>query len=165
MNIWIAAEFEWKMQRIEHFDDTVNIDSIDEIRKHPAPHLISQFEIEITLTKKCMPTGIELNYKVNESLLFDDAFRPQIYTVKLEKGNFLCPYDAMFSKEDKFTPRFALRLIFDKSPYPPRREWRQPQGAPDAVKMWEWKEFYGRKSAELKKLANRDPWWGKCVVS
>ena len=166
--LWIAAELEWKLKRVDHFDGSVNISSVDQSCKNPTPHVISQFDIEITLTKSCIPSlrsWMKPSYQVNEKLLVDDAFRPKTYSVRLEKGNFLCAYDAMLPKEDEFTPRFALRLVFDKSPYPPRQEWKKPEGAPDAVKMWEWKEFCARESPELKAIANRDPWLGQCVVS
>lgn len=163
---WIAAEFEWKLHSVEHFDGAVDVSRIDKTRKNPTPHVISQFDIEITLGKGYMPSLrsrlIQSTYQINESLLVDDAFRPKIYTVRLEKGNFLSAHDAMLPKEHEFTPRFALRLVFDKSPYPPRMEWKRPEGSPVALKVWEWKEFCARESPELKALAN--PWWGKCVM-
>jgi hypothetical protein len=114
-------------------------------------HLISQFDIELTLTKRRIPKlgNAEMhNYKINESLLTDDAFLPKTYTVRLEKGEFITPYDAMRTEEIPNTPAFALRLVFDKSPYPPRDEWKEPDGAPDAIKFWEWKEFCGRQLPE-----------------
>jgi len=100
---------------------------------------------------------------MNELLLTDDAFLPKTYTISLEKGNFLSPHDASIPFENEFTPRFALRLVFDKSPYPPRHEWKEPDGAPDMVKMWEWKEFCGEESAELKSKS-LFTWGGNCVV-
>lgn len=104
-------------------------------------------------------------WRINESLLTNDAFLPKTYTVRLEEGNFLTPYDLMLPEEDQYTPRFALRLAFDKSPYPPRHEWKEPGGAPDAMKMWEWKDFCGRQSPGLKTQRDRHAWWGNCVVS
>ena len=100
-------------------------------------------------------------WKLNESLLTDEAFKPKTFSVMLEKGNFLTPQDEMLSAEDKYTPRFAFRPEFDRSPYPPRSEWKEPQGAPDAMKMWEWKDFVGRKSPELKTLVHSK---GICVA-
>ncbi|EON68402.1 hypothetical protein W97_07726 [Coniosporium apollinis CBS 100218] len=76
-------------------------------------------------------------YRINESLLTDDAFLPKAYTLSLEKGKFLTPLDAMRTEEIQYTPRFALRLVFDKSPYPPGHEWKELGGAPDAMKLWE----------------------------
>lgn len=165
MNIWIAAEFEWKPQRAESLDQVVDISSIAAI--HTNPHLISQFDIELTLTKRRIPR-IRLpetqKWKINESLLTEEAFLPKTYTIRLEKGNFLTPYDSKLPKEDQYTPRFALRLAFDKSPYPPRHEWKEPGGAPDAMKMWEWKDFCGRQSPALKTQGNKLTLWRNCVV-
>ncbi|KAI9830083.1 MAG: hypothetical protein M1826_005076 [Phylliscum demangeonii] len=165
--VWIAAEFEWKAQSPESFDQVVDVSGIGATRKDPQP--ISQFDIELTLTKRRIPLmrGPDTqSWRMNESLLTADAFLPKTYTVRLEKGNFLTPCDAMFPEdEDQYTPTFALRLVFDKSPYPPRHEWKEPRGGPDATKMWEWKEFCGRPSPDLKTRGDRHAWWRKCVVS
>lgn len=163
-NLSIAAEFEWKSLNPETLDQAVDMSSIDNTRKDP--RLLSQVDIELTLAKRRIPRlrNPEMQeWKMNESLLIDDAFLPKTYGIRLEEGNFLTPSDAMSPKEDKYTPRFALRLAFDKSPYPPRHEWKEPEGAPDAMRMWEWKDFYGRQSAELKRHGDRDTWWGYLV--
>ncbi|KAI9811697.1 MAG: hypothetical protein M1826_003108 [Phylliscum demangeonii] len=165
--IWIAAEFERKSLSPKSLDQVVDVSGIGATRKHPQP--ISQFDIELTLAKRIIPRmrGPETQTRrINESLLTDDVFLPKTYTVRLEKGNFLAPCDAMFPEhEDQYTPRFALRLVFDQSPYPPRHEWKDPSGGPDAMKMWEWKEFCARESADLTKRADRHAWWRNCVVS
>lgn len=144
--IWIAAEFDWKPQ------DAKALEEVRDTRVDP--HILGEFDIDITLTKRRIPRFSQTKVyqrTVNESLLTDEAFLPKRYTIRLEKGNFLWPYDAMKPEsENKATPRFALRLTFDKSPYPPRNEWKEPGGAPDATRMWEWKEFCGRQSPELK---------------
>ncbi|KAI9812546.1 MAG: hypothetical protein M1826_002796 [Phylliscum demangeonii] len=167
--VWIAAEFEWKPQSPESLDQVVDVSGIGPTRKDP-PQPISQFDIELTLAKRRIPSmrGPDAQRRrMNESLLTDDAFLPKTYTVRLERGNFLTPYDAMLppEKEDQYHPRFALRLVFDKSPYPPQHEWKEPGMGPDATKMWEWKEFVGRESADLKMRADRHAWWKDCVVS
>lgn len=41
-------------------------------------------------------------------------------------------------------PTFALRLTFDRAPFPGREEWRRPEGAPDVFEFWEWNIFLGR---------------------
>jgi len=121
----------------------------------------------MTLTTRRLEQPQSARYLINEALLTDDAFLPKTYSLRLEKGNFLTPCDELSSFEDEFTPRFALRLAFDKSPYPPREEWKEPEGAPDAVKMWKWKAFVSRSSPELKLLKkhgdNSTP-WRDCVV-
>jgi len=144
LNVWIAAEFDWKPQSPESLDTVIDISS----NTPNDPHLISQFDIELTLTKRRIPklgTAEMHSYRINESLLTDDAFLPKTYTVRLEKGEFITSYDAMSTEEIPNASTFALRLVFDKSPYPPRDEWKTPEGAPDAIKFWEWKEFCGRR--------------------
>lgn len=81
------------------------------------------------------------DYRLNEELLTEDAFRPKRYHIRLEKGKFRTPYDRVV---DPYTPTFTLRLVFDKSPYPAREEWREAQGAPDQMRFWEWDTFCGR---------------------
>ncbi|KAI9811417.1 MAG: hypothetical protein M1826_003181 [Phylliscum demangeonii] len=105
--MWIAAEFEWKPQSPESLDQVVDVSGIGASRKHPQP--ISQFVIELTLAKSRilrMRGPDAQGWRMNESLLTDDAFLPKTYTVRLEKGNFLTPCDARFpEKENQFTPR------------------------------------------------------------
>lgn len=163
LNVWIAAEFDWKPQSSESLDQVVDISS--DTRKDP--HLIGQFDIELTLTKRRIPKlgHAEMhNYRINESLLSDDAFLPKTYTVRLEKGNFLTSFEALRTEEIQYIPRFALRLVFDKSPYPARYEWKEPEGAPDAMKLWEWKDFCGRQLPEVRMQGVRYAWWKNCVV-
>ena len=165
LNIWIAAEFAWKPHSPASLDQIVDIGGLDGTRRDP--HLIQQFDIEMTLAKRRiarMRRPERQGWRMNESVLTDEAFRPKTYTVRLEKGNFLAPFDAIGQREDQYTPRFALRLAFDPSPYPPRHEWKEPGGAPDALEMWQWKEFCGRSSPELKTQGDRHTLWGNCVV-
>jgi hypothetical protein len=106
---------------------------------------------------------------LNELGLTDDAFRPKSYTIRIEKGNFTEPCHVGYSSS--YTPpRFALRLLFDKSPYPPRSEWRKPEGGPDSGQFWDHIEFVGRISPELEKQGramNDLPLagWHSCAVS
>jgi hypothetical protein len=101
--------------------------------------------------------------------LTDDAFQPKSYSIRIEKGNFTEP--SFVGSESPSRPRYALRLLFDKSPYPPREEWREPEGGPDSGKFWGHKEFVGRDAPELEKLgrATNDPapagGWNSCAVS
>lgn len=160
--VWIAAVFEWEPQDSKLLSQAVDLDN--DTRR--GPNLISQFEIEMTLTKQRSPTypPQECDWRMNASLLSDDAFLPKSYTVKLERGKFITPHDARRAKEIPFTPRYTLRLIFDNSPYPPRHEWKDPVPGPDATKMWEWKEFCGRQ-LPLTEHGDTDAWWSRCVVS
>lgn len=139
LNVWIAAEFDWKQgsNQTPKTSDTTR-DSFDK------PDIVGHADIEMTLTKRRIPRlrGADMErYIINEALLTDDAFLPRTYHLSLEKGVFLAPFDAMQPSDFLYTPRFAYRLSFDKSPYPPRQEWREPEGAPDAFRFWEWKQF------------------------
>lgn len=161
--LWIAAEFEWKLQNIESLDQNVDLKNvIDDARKNH-PRLVGRFTIELTLSKRCFPRLRQSvqGRKCNESLLIDDAFLPKTYTITLEKGFFKTPYDVI---EDEYTQRYALRLVWEPSPYPPREEWKGAQPYSEALKFWEYKIFCGRSSEELRKLAN-GRWWESCVVS
>ncbi len=118
----------------------------------PQPQLLGQFGIELTLTPRRiarMRRPDAQHWRINEALLTDAAFRPKTFALRLEHGHFVTPYDARPPGAQPHTPHFALRLAFDPSPYPPRHEWREPAGAPDAMRMWEWKEFCARPSPEL----------------
>ena len=157
--IFIAAEFEWKAQRPESLEQVIDLNSISGTRRNP--HLISLFDIELTLTKRRTPrlsTPETQPWQINELRLTDDAFLPKRYTIRLEKGNFLAPADNISESKNEFMSRYALRLVFDKSPYPPRHEWKQPEEGPDGLKMWEWKEFVGEELPRLEKRSKLRLW-------
>lgn len=163
MLLWIAAEFEWKIQSIESLDQTVDMGNVVDGARKGHPRLISRFNIELTLAKRCFPRLREnvQGRKFNESLLVEKAFQSKIYTINLEKGIFKTPYDVI---EDENTQRYALRLVWEPSPYPPRDEWKSAQQSVEAFKFWEYKEFCGKNSEELRKLTNRRS-WESCAIS
>lgn len=81
-------------------------------------------DVEITLTKRCLPNISP--EQVIEANLLDAAFQPKTYKVELAKGRFALA-DWLWW-EGKYPPKhsdlwFGLRVIFDKSPYPPLEEW------------------------------------------
>ncbi|TFL04953.1 hypothetical protein BDV98DRAFT_601401 [Pterulicium gracile] len=145
LNVWIAAIFTWSTTTPEIAPGTT---PHDQPSTGGSSHL-SQLPITITLTKDRIPTlgsADMSNYTINEALLTDDAFLPKSYIVSLEKGRFITAFDQLGEpRRLEYTPEYALRLTFDRSPYPPREEWRRPEGAPDAMKFWEWREFCGGK--------------------
>jgi hypothetical protein len=56
----------------------------------------------------------------NEKYPFtEDAYRPQTYTVRLESGHFALPFMVEHYHQTRFpgNAEYALRLVFDKSPY------------------------------------------------
>jgi len=87
--------------------------------------------------------------ELNKQTLTEDAFLPKLYKIKIEKRHFVEPSYIRF--DTKYKARFALRILFDISPYPSRSEWREPQGGPDDGKIWDYKEFVGRISDKLEK--------------
>ncbi|KAE8402365.1 hypothetical protein BDV37DRAFT_284846 [Aspergillus pseudonomiae] len=102
----------------------------------------------MTLTTRRPTTlGDSINRRViNEQLLTDAAFLPKEYTVTLEAGRFLCASDVGGGYSD--SPRYGARLSFDKSPYPPREEWKETGGGVGANRFWEWREFCSRRVPE-----------------
>ncbi|KAE8311249.1 hypothetical protein BDV41DRAFT_578733 [Aspergillus transmontanensis] len=152
--VWIAAEFDWRPQNPEDLSQPIDLPSNPQRR----PSQLTQFNIEITLTKRRMTElGDAVNRLViNEQLLTDAAFLPKEYTVKLENGQFLCASDVGGRYSD--SPRFRTRLVFNKSPYPPREEWKETDGGVDANRFWEWREFCSRRLPKRTGLLSRI--WG-----
>ncbi|RYP10458.1 hypothetical protein DL764_000641 [Monosporascus ibericus] len=149
MPIAICAEIEWRAVNPKSFDD-VNLDIDNGADGGTSSSVAAEFEIEITLTKRRPASwGPKVErLRINEHQLTEDAFVPKTYRVTLERGEFRSREDLSrlsASEMPLWADRFALRLLFDKSPYPPRQEWKQPEGMPDANKVWEWKEFCGRR--------------------
>ncbi|KAI0202314.1 hypothetical protein F4808DRAFT_449720 [Astrocystis sublimbata] len=174
LNYWILAEFEWK----DHPSPGSAVTQSDAPTKNAInqPKLLRQDDIEITLTKRIPKSArrwAEANPSGAESMnknLTDGAYRPKTYTVRLERGNFIQP--AYIGSQNKDMPRYELRLLFDKSPYPPRSEWKDPEGASDEGQFWDIVEFVGcpAKDADAAKRSApmNDPSvssWNSCVIS
>jgi hypothetical protein len=143
-NVWIACDFEFKAK-----DPNAHLQSID-LTSANNSRLLDQFAIELTLQKRRISRfnarpGME--YQINEKLLTDAAFLPKTYMIRLEKGRFCTQYDTLKLNDGRkiapWDPRYALRLVFNVSPYPPREEWKQTD-VPDVFKFWEWNEFCSR---------------------
>ncbi|KAF9535255.1 hypothetical protein CPB83DRAFT_695 [Crepidotus variabilis] len=146
LNVWIAAEFDWRALSGTALDTVITVDD-----QNPSS-VIAELEIELTLTRRHIPRLGQADmsqFIINEFLLEASAFEPKVYTLRLESGIFRSDYDEMRvdlgEVELPYTPRYGLRLLFDRSPYPKRDQWKVPEGAPDAMKFWEWKVFCGRK--------------------
>ncbi|WYZ43723.1 hypothetical protein EsH8_VII_000159 [Colletotrichum jinshuiense] len=148
LNVWIAAEFDWKLLGIGK-NDQQNAGE----RRWWSSGLASggggtetRLMLEIALAKRRIANlgDAEMSrYKINEEVLTDEAFLPKKFVVTLQSGKFKTQFDALGKTELPGTPRFGFRLVFDQSPYPRRNQWREPDGAPDAMKFWEWTEFCG----------------------
>ncbi|KAI2631042.1 hypothetical protein GGR54DRAFT_182694 [Hypoxylon sp. NC1633] len=173
-NYWIAADFEWKT--IESSGDlSRNAEMPSQVAnatQKNSPELLGQLDLEITLSKR-LPNRVETSILkkstiINEKSLTDDAFQPKSYTVRIERGNFVEPCTIGYPNSDK--SRYAFRLLFDKSPYPPRSEWRAPEGGPEGGQFWDHVEFVGQVSPDLAKQGRAmneasAGGWSECVVS
>ncbi|KAE8371139.1 hypothetical protein BDV26DRAFT_303117 [Aspergillus bertholletiae] len=147
LNVWIAAEFDWKLQNSECLEQHIDLTGNPPKR----PSLLSQFTLEMALTKRRIPKLGDVDMQrriINEELLTDAAFVPKQYAIKLKTGQFLAAFDAR--EHIKNSPNFALCIEFDKSPYPPQEEWKNPEKAPNDLKFWEWKEFTCHRLPEKK---------------
>ncbi|XXG96285.1 hypothetical protein Hte_002566 [Hypoxylon texense] len=173
-NYWITAEFGWKS--IESPPDPIPTKTAATPRdttRNGLPQPLGQLNLEITLFKR-LPNRVrdsvlKTSTIINEQSLTDDAFRPKLFHVRIEKGNFVEP-NSIGYLPDSDKPRFAVRLLFDKSPYPPRSEWRMPEKGPDDSQFWDHVEFVSRSSPDLAKQGramNEVPVgaWSGCVVS
>lgn len=164
-NYWIFAELRWKSIKSSNpAQDTASSWT-------RAPRLLGQLDIEMTLINqlpKCAEgTALSSRPNLNVETLIDDAFQPKSYTIRIEEGNFIEPCGAGYPNLEK--QRFARRLLFDKSPYPPRSEWKNPDGGPDGGRFWEIKEFVAKESRDLRKQGRpmNDPsaaGWNRCGI-
>ncbi|KAI0157856.1 hypothetical protein GGR52DRAFT_564390 [Hypoxylon sp. FL1284] len=152
-NYWITAEFEWKsIESLPESTKTAVMTSDGGQNGHP--QLLGQLHLQITLLKR-LPSRVQgsvlkTSTMINEHSLTDDAFRPKLFIIRIEKGNFIEPNSiGCFPAYGK--SRFAMRLLFDTSPYPPRSEWRAPEKGPDDGQFWTHVEFVGRSFSELAK--------------
>ncbi|KAI1137503.1 hypothetical protein F5Y05DRAFT_414062 [Hypoxylon sp. FL0543] len=165
-NHWIVAHIEWKSIATPR---DLN-DAARTTRNTKGPQLLGQLNLEITLTKR-PPDWVKstILHNTTERCLTEDAFRSRTYTVKIEKGDFMLPCCIGYgSSSDQ--PRYALRLLFDISPYPPRSEWRKPEMGPDDCQFWDHREFVGRPAPDLRKRRRAmndvsSSGWGECIVS
>ncbi|KAI1388058.1 uncharacterized protein F4822DRAFT_301113 [Hypoxylon trugodes] len=164
-NYWIAAVLEWK--RIDSPRDPTEVAGVAQNR---GPQLLGQLNLEIALVKR-LPKWVEASILskstlINEFSLMDVAFQPKTYTVRIEKGNFIEPCSINCGNWNGW--RYELRLLFDKSPYPPRCQWKQPEGGPDGGQFWDHREFVGRHLEDLptggRAMNDISPWNG-CIVS
>ncbi|KAI1302986.1 hypothetical protein F5Y03DRAFT_360654 [Xylaria venustula] len=167
---FICAEINWRRIATLGGLSQTNQDTTAAAAQKSGPQLLGEVELEITITKrlpKWVPPQAQVDYaKLNEMCLTDDAFVPKLYKVRIERGHFIEPI--YYSSPG--TTRYSHRLLFDKSPYPPRTEWREPRGGPDSNEFWNHKEFVGRKAPQLERqgraMNDTSPWrWNECIVS
>jgi hypothetical protein len=95
----------------------------------------------------------------SETNITDAAVRASTCKVQLTKKNFAMSGLSMYELRSAVPPErsscYGLRIVFDKSPYPPPGEWRQDTGGmwdeAEEHKFWEYWDFYreSEKSIEL----------------
>lgn len=142
-SLFIAAETDWKPlgDCFMILERKVDMNTDFQVR----------LDVEITLTKRALE-GIPPGW-VNETNLVDAAFRPRIYQIELAKGRFYEPdwlaFEGVPSKPPKDSEIwYGLRLVFDRSPYPPLEQWKEevdfgiPWRAAKGNKFFEFRDFY-----------------------
>jgi len=133
LNWAILAEFKWKITAVTPLHQEQVCKEAD------GPRLISQFNLEITLTKHLNPhqSGGEIDQYRH---FIADAPRPKLFHVRLEEGNFPLPEDLSWTGPGAKTP-YTKRLVFDNSPYPPESEWKESWiefwKDPEAKNFWD----------------------------
>ncbi|MCJ1256691.1 hypothetical protein MMC24_004515 [Lignoscripta atroalba] len=118
-SLFIATEFDWKAQS--------NLEN--------EPNFPATIDIDMTLTKR--NTNTNHQNLIIEDVLEDAAFQPKTYRLRLEKGSFLVTGRTSYGSN----PVYKYRLLWDKSPYPPLKEWKK-KGPAMACKFWERNDFY-----------------------
>jgi hypothetical protein len=103
-----------------------------------------------------------------DQFLQAEAFLPKLFTITIEKGNFIQPSRSILEKRSPNLERYKLHLTFDKSPFPPPAEWKDTSDI--HLPVWEYREFVRKRSAELSKkeramndISPRE--WSECAVS
>jgi hypothetical protein len=124
--------------------------------------LLAQLCLEIKLTKGLSPWARYVQYSPVEpgNKLKFDAFWPKRFIVNIESGNFVLPITRNRSEQEQakcsvYDDRYAMRLLFNESPYPPESQWKETCGS--EVRAM---EFVGRCSESLDnrtRAMNADP--------
>jgi len=180
LSYWILAEFEWRtIQRQDSASSQIPAGpapTVSAKNRAGQPQLLGRLDLEITLTKKLARRArahpwAEMhpeNAANMNGFLADDACRPKSYAVRIERGNFIQP--SYIGSQNLDIQRYSLRLLFDRSPYPPRSEWKDSQRGPDDGRFWEHVEFVGRAAPDSarRQIPMNDPSvssWNSCAVS
>lgn len=116
------------------------------------PQVLGTLGLAITLQAGTVPAGHrdtkarEFFHSRNQASLSERAYRPRKFLVTIERGDFLSEECISPSGSAYYGGRYAMRIIFDQSPFPPFEAWTQP--LPSHlwnVHWWHCKEFVGRK--------------------
>ncbi|GKZ37598.1 hypothetical protein AbraIFM66950_009215 [Aspergillus brasiliensis] len=137
---WIFAEIDWKPHNPASLDQIIDLGNN---RKQPT--ILADLTIEMTLTTR-RPPDIWWKGKVNEDWLNEEAFRAKTYRISLEHGRFRNQFDVKHNVRNG--ARYALRIVFDPSPFPPGEEWNHESSGPHVMRLWECTEFNARRYSE-----------------
>jgi len=83
--------------------------------------------------------------RINECQLTKEAFLCNKFTLRVEEGKFMTVGDYPVVSELPYYCTYKYRLTCDPSPFPPQHMWKEPSGAPDLIRFWEWNQFQGHK--------------------
>ncbi|KAI1118311.1 hypothetical protein F5Y14DRAFT_259111 [Nemania sp. NC0429] len=131
------------------------------------PTTLVTLSLKITLTKRRLARFADGKRELNEDYLHDSAFKPRIFHVRLERGDFIPTADANHYKSagravPGHTLRYGLKLVFDPPPYPPAEDWKDPTNGPVTLRVWDFNEFCADKRGTV---ADRDSWAGRILRS
>ncbi|KAI1502510.1 hypothetical protein F5X99DRAFT_378924 [Biscogniauxia marginata] len=130
LSVFIDSEFEWKLQQ-----GSASLSRAMDASQDSSAEL----HIELTITKRPSTSRIERlgadAYKFDDDFFSDEVFLPKSYTVRLEKGRISV-------NSSGYTWWYGLRLVFDKSPYPPPELWNKRRGAAEGNLFHERIDFY-----------------------
>ncbi|KAK7981193.1 hypothetical protein PG989_013650 [Apiospora arundinis] len=139
--VFIAAETEWKLKTAGVLDAPVDLGR----SSTKDGSTLGIFDMEITLTTRVHPLlkdHFQDGDLVNEKALTETAFIPKTFNIKLERGHFAEPALSMTKEQPFRGPKYQFRLVFDKSPFPPREEWTEGGRFPaEQCRFWDCKEF------------------------
>jgi hypothetical protein len=119
----MAASFDWKALNHTVLDEEV------QATRGRAATTLAHISMEITLTERRCPCPPGWNFdektlehiRMTSSGFKQGAFRPRIFTLRLESGRFPKPFMEDHGGVESFGDQaysYGLRLVFDKCPWP-----------------------------------------------
>ncbi|KAJ7216616.1 hypothetical protein GGX14DRAFT_391419 [Mycena pura] len=167
MNLWIAAFTQWKVLDVIS-EDTEAAQAaprpeptfIGKMLGSPPNHTtILKARVEITLSRNRMASlwGHDITRRqINDDLLLDDAFQAKQYTITVRRGQFAT--QSAIKMDLRKRPLYALEIVFDKSPFPAKSEWKpEQQGMVESVRQYEMTIFCARELGRSEDV-------GSCII-
>lgn len=138
---YLGADIQWTCS------DPESLSKVIDVPKNRGLQHLAQFNINMTIERHPVPIFYSAGpHKFHpERALAEAAFQPKSFTVRLEKGVFPTPICAKNPKDDIHARKYALRLVFDSSSYPPPEEWTDESNhSASSARVWEWTTFVSR---------------------